>query len=250
MHLLWGDDFTSPTLNTSVWAPYPGPAHLNAEQETYPPLSPTNCVLTGSSLQLIPLLDSKNKWTSCRLETIPAFTPPAGGKLRVQSRFKLGKSSKNQQGLWPAFWSLGESIRHGVSWPTCGEIDTFEEIDGRAIGYGSVHCGTHCHGLSAGLKFGYGGYHTWAHEIDLTESDWRNQTISFSMGTGGGSVYQVVHGSQVGNETLWANLAQKGMFVIFDVAVGGLWPGKSNNMTVQGIDAGMEVQYVAVYSSG
>ena len=33
------------------------------------------------------------------------------------------------QGMWPAFWLLGNNIKT-LSWPACGELDVMEHIDG------------------------------------------------------------------------------------------------------------------------
>jgi len=155
------------------------------------------------------------------------------------------------QGIWPAFWSLGMAIRNGVEWPTCGEIDTFENIDGGAVGHGTLHCGTPCNddtGLTSAIPFDYGSFHTWAHAIDLTESDWHAQSITWYMD---GQEYQVLHGSDVGNEAAWAATAQAEMFFVINVAIGGQdsWPGSVAGNTAKGAASGMEVQYVAVYEN-
>ncbi len=140
-------------------------------------------------------------------------------------------------------------MREGTSWPACGEIDTFENIDGGALGYGTLHCGAACndpHGLSAGIAFDYGDFHTWAHAIDLTSSDWQSQSITYYMD---GQAYHVIHGSDLGEEATWQAVAQLPMYMILNVAVGGGWPGDVASDTVSGSAAGMEVLYVGVYES-
>jgi len=165
----------------------------------------------------------------------------------VQARLKLGTPGAQLQGIWPAFWSLGESIRNGVSWPQCGEIDTFENVNGGALGHGTVHCGEHCNdptGLSSATNFNYGDFHTWAHAIDLTSGDWTQQSITWYMD---GQAYKVLHGSDVGDQASWVALAQDAMFIILNVAVGGSWPGAVGGDTSSGTASGMEVLYVGVY---
>lgn len=39
-------------------------------------------------------------------------------------------------------------------------------------------------------------------------------------------------------------------YITLNVAMGGQWPGNTNDATASGADAGMEIQYVAVYTSG
>ncbi|KUJ18000.1 concanavalin A-like lectin/glucanase [Mollisia scopiformis] len=246
-NIIWSDDFSSGSLDMTKWDRFTA-APSNGEQETYPS-SGNNCQLTSAQTLLITPENSGGAWTSCRIESLPSFQAKAGGQIIVQSRFKLGSPGANLQGIWPAFWSLGEAVRNGVSWPACGEIDTFENIDGGALGYGTLHCGAACNdptGLTSGIAFDYGTFHTWAHAIDLRSGDWTQQSITWYMD---GQAYHVIHGSDVGNAATWTAVAQSGMFITLNVAVGGGWPGNAAGNTASGQAAGMEVQYVAVYES-
>src|SRR5215470_2018245 len=71
-------------------------------------------------------------YTSARLKTQGKFAQAYG---RFEARIKIPRG----QGIWPAFWMLGDDIDR-VDWPACGEIDIMENI-GRepAAGYGSLH---------------------------------------------------------------------------------------------------------------
>ena len=44
---------------------------------------------------------------------------------RIEARMKVPES----QGIWPAFWMLGNNIAT-IGWPACGELDIMEHIDG------------------------------------------------------------------------------------------------------------------------
>ncbi|KAF4629669.1 hypothetical protein G7Y89_g8477 [Cudoniella acicularis] len=239
-NVIWSDSFTGTAIDTTKWTVYTGGVSNN-EEEAYT-TSASNCYLSGSgSLLLVPFQDSTGKWTSCRVETSASFAAPTGGQLVVQARLKLGTSGDALQGIWPAFWSLGQAVREGTAWPACGEIDTFENINGASTGYGTLHCGSECQdptGLSAGMAFEYSGWHTWAHAIDLTSADWTQQSITWYMD---GQPYHILTGNDVGNEGVWANVAQKEMFMTLNVAVGGAWPGNAAANTVDGVAAGMEV---------
>lgn len=65
---------------------------------------------------------------------------------RHKHEFKYGKFELRgridvRPGSWPAFWSLGLPGR-GVSWPTCGEVDTMEYYRGNVLAnvcYGRDH---------------------------------------------------------------------------------------------------------------
>lgn len=246
-HVSWSDDFSASSVDAGKWGRYLG-AGSNNEQQVY--TKDTSCQVTGDQSLLITPENSGGKWTSCRLESVPAFAAKAGGQLIVQARLKLGDPGASLQGIWPAFWSLGEAVRSGTDWPGCGEIDTMENINGGSLGYGTLHCGGACNdptGLSQGMAFDYGTFHTWAHAIDLRNSDWREQSITWYMD---GQAFKVVHGKDLGDEGAWKSVAQKGMFITLNVAVGGSWPGPVGGNTVSGKAAGMEVLYVAVYESG
>ncbi|CZS92423.1 related to endo-1,3-beta-glucanase [Rhynchosporium agropyri] len=136
--IIWSDDFKSSTLREENWGYFTDPPYNN-EQQTYAKEG-NNCRLSSShSLFIIP--EKKDgHWTSCRLESKPHFEAKVGGQIIVQARLKFGQAGANLQGIWPAFWSLGEAIRHGVSWPACGEIDTVENVNGESLGYGTAHC--------------------------------------------------------------------------------------------------------------
>jgi beta-glucanase (GH16 family) len=249
MTLVWSDDFSgSGPFDKSKWQYYNG-AISNGEQEAYP-ASGDYCKLSGRGSLLITPENSNGKWASCRIETINSWTPPVGGKVQFQSRFKLGTKGANLQGIWPAFWALGDSMRHGTPWPACGEIDTFENVSGGPLGYGTLHCGSTCkgsEGLGQGMAFDYGSFHTWSHVIDRTESDWHQQSITWFMD---GQSYHVIKGSDLNNQDDWTAVAQKAMYITLNVAVGGSWPGPVSPQTASGKDAGMEIQYVGVYQSG
>ena len=166
--------------------------------------------------------------------------------------FKLSNAfygSSSQCGIWPAFWSLGESIRHDTPWSACGEIDTFENVNGQAKGFGTLHCGTAClggGGLSLAGPFDYSTAHTWSHSIDITNGDWTQQLITFSLD---GTPYHIIHGSDLNNQADCTAVTQKALFITLNVAVGGLFPGAPAANTAIGSDTGMEIDYVAVYST-
>ncbi|KAG9233217.1 concanavalin A-like lectin/glucanase domain-containing protein [Amylocarpus encephaloides] len=243
--LIWSDDFSGSSIDSSKWVTYTGTS-FNREQQKYIN-SPSTCSLTGSSLLITPRKDSNGAWTSCKIESTPAFAAEPGGQLIVQARFKLGTPGKQLQGIWPAFWNLGENVRTGTQWPECGEIDTFENINGSPLGQGTIHCGASCNdptGLTQGMNFDYGTYHTWAHAIDLRSGDWRQQSITWYMD---GQAYHVKRGADLGAEGQWRALVGQGMYMLLNVAVGGGWPGDAVGDTVTGRDAGMEVGYVGVY---
>ncbi|KAL7792586.1 glycoside hydrolase family 16 protein [Trichoderma ceciliae] len=229
--------------------------HNNDELETYT-RDNTNMQLSGGqTLQLVPQQSPTGEWTSSRIESIQSWTPAPGKAMQVQAALRGGISAINQkQGMWPAFWMLGDSMRHGTHWPLCGELDIFEQINGQLTGYGTTHCdnagGGACNepsGLGESIAMPQDdSFHTWALKMDRTSNNWQTETIQWSMD---GTLFHTLTGAQIGDEGLWATLAHSPMFIILNLAVGGTWPGEPNETTLSGWGNMFEVQYVAVYET-
>jgi beta-glucanase (GH16 family) len=81
--------------------------------------SSNNAYIDGSGHLVIQAINNGGTWLSTRMETQGTFTYG-----RLEASIQLPDTTN--QGLWPAFWSLGSNIRTGVSWPTCGEDDFME----------------------------------------------------------------------------------------------------------------------------
>src|SRR5262249_28220297 len=71
-------------------------------------------------------------YTSARIKTAGLFTQQYG---RIEARMQLPIG----QGIWPAFWMLGDNTLTG-GWPACGEIDIMENIGSQpSTNHGSLH---------------------------------------------------------------------------------------------------------------
>ena len=64
--------------------------------------------------------ESHRDYTSARMKTQGKFSQAYG---RFEARIRIPR----RQGIWPAFWMLGDDIDK-VGWPECGEIDIMENI--------------------------------------------------------------------------------------------------------------------------
>ncbi|KAH7150146.1 concanavalin A-like lectin/glucanase domain-containing protein [Dactylonectria estremocensis] len=256
---VWSNNFagSADTLpSTSTWNIISGDTNGNAEWQRYTKTT-KNVRITGKgSLQLIPRADktAPNGWTSGRIESKYTFTPTAGKITRIQANLRLGGNAKlNKQGIWPAFWLLGQSYRTGTKWPASGEVDIMENINGQKIGYGGVHCdvaqGGRCNepnGVVNTVSIPDAAYHNWRVDFNRKESDWKKQSITWSRD---GTVYHKVLGSDIGSAAVWKTLCQSPLYIIFNVAIGGFWPGSPNSKTWGGNGSLMEIAYVAQYVS-
>ncbi|KAI0471214.1 glycoside hydrolase family 16 protein [Xylaria cf. heliscus] len=256
MTLKWFDAFEGPagsSPNTDTWNVMDA-IDTNNEVQAYTHSNNNLQISGGGTIQFVPRKSSTGQWTSGRIESKASWTPEPGKVMMASANILVGDNSIiNKQGVWPAFWLLGDAIRHGTEWPQCGEIDIFEQVNGLPAGHGTLHCGTKqggpCQettGRSGTIPMILSGFHTWSVKIDLTNSDWRAQTISFQMD---GATYYTVTGADLNDAPVWSTLAHSPLYMILNVAVGGDWPGAPNALTLDGYGAMMEVQWAAVYSS-
>src|SRR5260370_1177484 len=112
-------------------------------------------------------------YTSARLKTQGLFSQAYG---RFEARIKIPAG----QGMWPAFWMLGNNIT-SVGWPTCGEIDIMENI-GREPGtvHGSLHSSsTVAQTTDATAAFTLPAGQNFADAFHLYAVEWEPGTLRF-----------------------------------------------------------------------
>ena len=123
MGLVWADEFDGTVLDTvNNWSYDTGQVY-NQEQELYK----RACVeVSNGSLKIW----SKHNlygvtYPSGRIDTHDKKIFTYGYfEAAIQGPIGVGK---NGPALWSAVWLLGNSIHHGVAWPTCGEIELYEQ---------------------------------------------------------------------------------------------------------------------------
>ncbi|MFB8771500.1 glycoside hydrolase family 16 protein [Streptomyces broussonetiae] len=262
------DDFNGAAgtgVNTSNWrystgTGYPGgPANWGTGEIETMTSSTNNVALDGNgNLRITPRRDAAGNWTSGRIETNRTdFQPPAGGKLRVESRIQMPNvTGAAARGYWPAFWMLGSPYRGNYwNWPSVGELDIMENVQGLNTVWSTMHCGT-SPGGPCNETTGIGGsracpgttcqagFHTYGMEWDRSTSP---EEIRFYVD---GINYHTVRANQV-DATTWANATNHGYFIILNVAMGGgfvdAFGGGPDAATVPGHS--MVVDYVQVLSS-
>jgi beta-glucanase (GH16 family) len=199
--------------------------------------------------------DPAKGWTSGRIETqSSAFGAAKGGVVRMQASIQQPNvTTANGAGYWPAFWMLGNGLRNGGTWPAVGEIDILEDINGRGSTFGTLHCGVNpggpCNestGLGSGERPCAGcqtGFHTYTVEIDRSKAP---EQIRWFLD---GKNYFTLAQTKVDAKT-WTDAVDHPFFIIFDLAMGGGFPGAfgggPNAATISG--GAMKVDYVAVYN--
>ncbi|KAI1292447.1 putative endo-1,3(4)-beta-glucanase [Xylaria venustula] len=257
-NVVWQENFygaAGSLVNTGTWNIIVRSAAQNSnnEAQAYTASNQNHQLSGGQTLQIVPL-NNNGQWTSARLESVYTFTPPDGRRTMIEAQIRFGTNPQaNKQGIWPAFWLLGDSIRHGTAWPECGEIDILEMVDGALTGYGTIHCDVYpggiCNestGIGGSTAVADDGWHTWRVVIDRTASNWADESITWYQD---GNQFMQVTGGRINNQAVWNTLAASPLYIILNVAVGGAWPGQPNGNTLGSWGSDMEVAYVAQYQS-
>ena len=151
---------------------------------------------------------------------------------RIDVRAKLPFS----QGIWPALWMLGENIKR-VSWPACGEIDIMELIGGAGYNDATIHGTAHWED---------NGHALYGQANSLASGIYYDQFHVFTIICTTNSIKLLRDDIQY-NELNISNLSafQNNFFFIFNVAVGGNWPGYPDASTV--LPQTMVVDYIRVF---
>ncbi len=171
-------------------------------------------------------------FTSARLRTQGLFAQTYG---RFEARMKLPAG----QGIWPAFWLLGDDVG-SVGWPACGEIDIMENI-GRepATAHGTIHGPGYSGEDAIGSSYSLAGkaladdFHVFAVEWEPAAIRWYVDDVLFETRTP----------AHLPRGAHWAY--DHPFFVILNLAVGGKWPGAPDATTR--FPQRLLVDYVRVY---
>jgi len=144
------------------------------------------------------------------------------------------------QGIWPALWMLGSNI-DAVGWPACGEIDIMEltgDLPNRILG--TIHYGANPNEAqsNSGTKY-LDGQANFQDEFHVFSINWENNMIQFLLD---GEVYHTITPATLNGVPYPFN---KNQFFIFNVAVGGNWPGSPDASTA--FPQHMIVDYVRVF---
>lgn len=235
MTLVWEDDFNGSSINTSNWSFETGRGQNgwgNNELQFYrrenTSLKDGNLIITAKKESF-----EGSEYTSSRLVTINKQQFRYG---RIDIRAALPRG----QGLWPALWMLGSNFPT-VGWPKCGEIDIMEMIGGQGrenTVHGTVHWDNNGQRslLSGSKKISSG---TLADQFHVFSIVWNATSIRWYIDD---IEYHTI-------DTTPAELDEfrRQFFFIFNVAVGGDWPGSPDASTT--FPQHMIVDYVRVFQT-
>ncbi|UQU62846.1 family 16 glycosylhydrolase [Couchioplanes caeruleus] len=240
---VWSDDFDGAAgsrLSAANWmysrgTGYPGGARQWGTNEIETMTDDVaNVHLDGAGhLAIVPLRTGPGagRWTSARVETRRTdFAAPEGGAVRIEASLRMPDVSGPQAaGYWAAFWALGAPARPvaATNWPSIGEWDVMENVNGRDSVWHTLHCGVPVGGPCGeptGISSGElpcpgcrSSFHTYAieHDRGVTPEELRWYVDGRNTFT--------VRADRV-DPAVWAAANHHGFFVILNVAIGGAFP--------------------------
>lgn len=232
--LVWQDEFEGSSVNTSNWTHEIGTGSNgwgNNELQYYRAENTT--VKDGYLIITAKESFSGSNYTSSRMVT-------KGKKEFKYGRIDIRAMLPKGQGIWPALWMLGANFP-GINWPACGEIDIMEMIGGAGrekTVHGTLHWdnnGSHaCTCDKPGYSLPSG---TFADKFHVFTIIWDENFIKWYADD---VLFNTIDISPAGLSEF-----QNEFFFIFNVAVGGNWPGNPDGTTV--MPQKMIVDYIRVF---
>jgi beta-glucanase (GH16 family) len=237
--LVWNDEFDGAAdqkPDPAYWVPETGGNGWgNNELEFYTD-RPENASLDGKGSLVITARSETymgRNYTSARLKTQAKFEHTYG---RFEARIQIPAG----QGIWPAFWMLGNDIG-SASWPTCGEIDIMENIGKEPTKvHGTIHGPGYSGGNALGAPFMLASNARFADAYHVFAVEWEASAIRFYVD---GNLYETRTPADLPKGAKW--VYDHPFFILLNVAVGGQWPGNPDGTST--FPQRMLIDYVRVY---
>lgn len=238
--LVWSDEFDyEGTPDPQKWN-YDLGNHqwANRELQAYTN-RPANVFVEDGKLTIraIKEQDGERQYTSTRLTTYDRQSWQYG-------LFEFSVKLPKGRGSWPAVWMLPDSIKKGVPWPKCGEIDILEHVgrkENRLLF--SLHSDRHNHTRSDTEKYTVvqevpgivEGFHTY-------QMEWTPDFVEFYVD--GQSLCRFNKTDDLIDQTEAAWPFDQPFYLILNIAVGG---GLGGEVAEEDLPYIMQVDYVRVY---
>jgi beta-glucanase (GH16 family) len=241
--LAWSDEFVGPNgsgVDSTKWVLEVGGGGWGNQELEYYTNRSQNAHVQDGNLEIQAQREKyKGKdgvtrdYTSARLKTLGKFSQAYG-------RFEAAIKIPYGQGLWPAFWMMGDDIER-VEWPACGEIDIMENVGKEpSIVRGTIHGPGYSGGDGIGANYILPPGKRFADDFHIFAVEWEPNAIRFYVD---GHLYQTVTRADLPQGRRW--VFDHPFFLLLNVAVGGSWPGSPDASTV--FPQTMLVDYVRVY---
>ena len=261
---MWEDNFDNPVLNeTQHWnvevngdgggnneLQYYRRENISIEQHS----SGVNCLVISAKRENF----GGKLVTSGRLNTRGNISAKFG---KIEARIKLPTTGN---GLWPAFWMLGEDYST-VGWPRCGEIDILEmgNVSGISQAKQDKFFNGACHW---GEVWTYNAQNSTApyslqDDFHLYTMIWDDANIKFYLDLDKYPSNTPYYTMSIAGADVAGNVSHyfhKSFGIIFNLAVGGNYTGITGNaninqitaLPVDGSPVKMYIDYVRIYQKG
>jgi len=241
--LVWSDEFNAADgtpVDSTKWVSETGGNGWGNDELEYYTTRPENAIQKGGNL-VIQAIEEKytgpdgvtRNYTSARLKTLGKFSRKYG---RFEARIKIPRG----QGIWPAFWMLGDDINKR-GWPKSGEIDIMENIGKEpSLVHGTIHGPGYSGDKGIGSPFGLPDDQRFADDFHIYAVEWDKKAIRFYVDD---HLYATRTPAELPKGAKW--VYGHNFFVLLNVAVGGGWPGNPDSSSV--FPQTMLVDYVRVY---
>ena len=258
--LVWSDEFDGTALDETLWnIEVNGNGGGNNELQYY---RRENVSVANGNLILTARREEYNgkHFTSGRLNSQGKVYFKHG---KIESRIKLPKTAN---GLWPAFWMMGNDIySSGQGWPRCGEIDILEMGNSNGIKNGTQerYFNGACHWgfYRDGAYPNYAKSSTWSYSLQdddyhLFTMVWNEQELRMYVDLDrypdSAPYYNIgIEPEAIDNDWATGLYFHKNFFILYDLAVGGNFPGIWNADGITAVPAGTEksmyIDWVRVY---
>ena len=239
--LIWSDEFDGDRLDYDKWHPETGDwGWGNNEWQNY--TANQNTEVSDGTLKIVAKKVGEGQkagdYTSARLNSIESFLY---GRMEIRAKIPDLKGN----GLWPAIWMLGESIRTGEQgWPACGEIDIMEYVSYRPdTFFATIHSSANNHMDGTQKSSGPVTLNDIEEEFHVFGVIWQEDFLKFYVDDPSNIIFRF---NKPENPTQANWPFDKPHFFLLNLAVGGNWGG------AQGVDdnifpATFEIDYVRVY---
>ncbi|MEO7922597.1 MAG: family 16 glycosylhydrolase [Chitinophagaceae bacterium] len=236
--LAWADEFNGTTLNLADWSfengdGCPGICGWGNNELEYYTSRPENLFFQDGKMIIEARKENyagKN-YTSSKILT-------RGKKMFKYARIDIRAKLPRGKGIWPAFWMLPQNNVFG-NWPKSGEIDLMEMIGHEANRtYGTLHFGPGPGSTQLGRNYTLpsGIFNDEFHVFSL---EWKQNQMKWLID---GNVFSTYTNADFGTNNYPFN---EDFFLIFNMAVGGNWPGSPDATTY--LPQWLIVDYVRVY---
>ena len=255
--LVWADEFSNSTgaaiaPDSNTWGYDTGNSGFgNHELENYcawgatsggcDTANPNAYVGTDGMLHVVARKPSAGVYTSARLKSQGRFSFQYG---RLEFRARVPEA----QGLWPAVWTLGNSIAT-VNWPASGEQDILERVNAPLtpdVNFGSVH-GTGFTGTNIGATYSFPSG-TTAADWHVYGMIWKPGSVAYYIDNPA-APYATFKTADIAGfaGSVWPFDNGQSNFLLINLAVGGDWPGAPDGTTP--FPSQMDVDYIRLYTN-